>query len=76
MPRGFVEDDEGDVVIDGVRAERETDLALLCVWRMGKRNMEHWVPKSQITDDSEVWEPGQSGKLVITRWFAEKEGLE
>lgn len=76
MPRRFVDEDEGDVVIEGVRAERATDLALLCVWQRGKRKVEHWIPKSVITDDSEVWEPGHSGKLTIARWFAEKEGFE
>ena len=34
-----------------------------------------WVPCSQIDDDSEVWEPGQEGTLVIAEWWAKKEGL-
>lgn len=34
-----------------------------------------WIPKSVITDNSEVWKEGQpSGSLIIKRWFAEKEG--
>lgn len=34
-----------------------------------------WVPKSVITDNSEVWKEGQEpGSLVVKRWFAEKEG--
>ncbi len=32
-----------------------------------------WVPKSVIHDDSEVFKVGDSGKLVILRWFAERE---
>lgn len=36
-----------------------------------------WVPKSQIHDDSEVYDDkdNATGDLVVTRWFAEKEGL-
>lgn len=76
MVRRFVdEDDDEQVTIEGVRVERQTDLALLCVWTQGKRAREHWIPKSQVTDDSEVWEPGHSGKLVITGWYARKEDL-
>lgn len=34
-----------------------------------------WVPKSVITDDSEVWKKDQEpGSLIVKRWFAEKEG--
>lgn len=74
--RRFVEDDEDeDFTIEGARAERETDIALLVVYEQGKRTVERWFPKSQITDDSEVWEVGHRGKLVISGWFARKEGL-
>lgn len=36
-----------------------------------------WVPRSQIHDDSEVFDDkdNASGDLVVTKWFAEKEGL-
>lgn len=36
-----------------------------------------WVPKSQIHDDSEVFDANHNdeGDLVVTQWFAEKEGL-
>ena len=37
---------------------------------------EYWIPQSQIHADSEVWKIGHTGTLVITRWFADKEGLE
>lgn len=55
---------------DDVTVERETDMALLCVIE----GQEHWVPKSQIADDSEVFEEGTSGTLVIKRWLAEQKG--
>ena len=33
-----------------------------------------WVPCSQVHDDSEVYDEGHRGRLVITRWIAEKNG--
>lgn len=33
-----------------------------------------WVPKSQIHDNSEVYERGHVGNLVVTRWFAKQRG--
>lgn len=36
-----------------------------------------WIPRSQIHDDSEVYDTDDNttGDLVLTHWFAEKEGL-
>lgn len=34
-----------------------------------------WVPQSQVSDDSEIWQEGESGTLLITEWFAKKSGL-
>lgn len=36
---------------------------------------EAWIPLSQIRDESEVWEKGDSGSLVIPRWLAEEKDL-
>ena len=36
---------------------------------------EHWVPKSQIHDDSEVYKRGDRGKLVMSKWIATERGL-
>lgn len=36
---------------------------------------EKWIPKSQVHDDSEVYQDGDRGKIVVSAWFAEKEGL-
>lgn len=51
----------------------ETSMAIKCKFSSGR---EAWVPKSQIHDDSEVWEDGKEGTLVVSIWFAEKEHLE
>lgn len=54
-----------------VRAE--TDKAILCVFDDGE---EHWIPKSVIDDDSEVFDANHGdGTLIVSSWFAEKEGL-
>jgi hypothetical protein len=64
--------DEREVVeFENVEATKETDAALLCVIEGQK----HWVPKSQIDDDSEVYKEGHTGKLIITQWLAEQKGL-
>jgi hypothetical protein len=64
MPRPSVE-------FTDVECVKETDLALLCVID----GVEHWVPKSQVLEDSEVNEEGDEGTLVITEWFALQEGI-
>lgn len=33
-----------------------------------------WLPKAVIHDDSEVFELGHKGKLIVFEWWAEKEG--
>jgi len=33
-----------------------------------------WIPKSQITEDSDVHSVGDSGTLQVTRWLAEEKG--
>ncbi len=48
-----------------------TPKALKCVFNGG----EHWIARSQISEESEVREKGDSGTLIISRWLAEKAGL-
>lgn len=38
---------------------------------------QHWIPKSQIHDDSEVFDDqkNSNGTLIITAWIAEQKGL-
>lgn len=73
MARGFRDDDREPelVTIENVRAVAASSLAL-CVEIDGEA---HWLPESQIHADSEVFEVGHFGRLVITRWIAEKKGL-
>lgn len=66
---------EDGVALEGVIALRATERALLCLIPDGEAKRELWVPLSQITDDSEVFEEGHEGQLVVKWWFAEREGL-
>lgn len=56
----------------GAKCVRETEKALLVELETGE---ERWVPKSVVHDDSEVYEEGGEGTLVVQEWWAEKEGL-
>lgn len=54
------------VEVEEVECIHETDEALKC-----RRDTQiAWIPKSQIDDDSEVYEKGDEGTLVIPRWLA------
>lgn len=57
------------------QAIAETEKALRV--QLESEDSPRWIPKSQIHDDSEVYDADKNatGDLVVTRWFAEKEGL-
>lgn len=59
------------VRFNGVVAVRATDKALLC--RIDGH--EHWIPQGQIDDDSEVYQAGDEGDLVVSEWIATQKGL-
>ena len=63
---------DDDVEIEDVQAIRETEKALLCQIK----GEEIWVPRSQIREESDVKDAGDDGTLVVSNWFATKEGLE
>jgi hypothetical protein len=50
----------------------ETEEAIL-VHRSGPDD-KVWVPKSVIHDNSEIYEEGCTGTLVVFMWFADKQG--
>jgi len=60
------------VSFKGVLCKRQTPKAILVELQQEK---EVWIPQSQIHDDSEVYREGDAGTLVVSEWFAEKEGL-
>jgi hypothetical protein len=60
------------VTFENVDVVHETEKALCC----NIDGEEVWIPKSQIDNDSEVWNKKTApGKLVITEWIAKKNGL-
>jgi hypothetical protein len=63
--------DEHTIDFPGVEAIAATDLALLIAFDVDDQG---WVPQSQISDDSEVYEKGHVGTLVVSYWWAEKAG--
>lgn len=64
--------EDGVEVTDNAYAIRGTEKALLVEFD----GEEHWVPHSVIHDDSEVYQITDTGKLVIKRWWAQKQGWE
>jgi hypothetical protein len=66
---------ESGIDLGTAEAKRDSGKALLCsVDDLGR---DIWVPHSQIHEDSEVFDCDENkvGRLVVTRWFAEKEKL-
>ena len=35
----------------------------------------YWFPKSQVSNDSEVWKLGTKGTLIVSEWIAKQKGL-
>jgi len=63
---------EKDPVEFMATAIRETEKALLVeIHGYG----EHWLPKSQIDEDSDVRGEGDHGALLISNWIAEQKEL-
>ena len=56
---------------EGAKAIRATPACLVCVID----GEEVLVPESQIDDDSEVYEVGGEGTLVVSEWWAMQRGL-
>jgi hypothetical protein len=79
MSVNYYDDDEEDgTAFEGTdlgqaTPKAEKPLALLV---MLKDLTDKWIPKSVIHDDSECFSmKSGAGKLVVARWWAEKEGL-
>lgn len=66
MPR-----DQQWAEIEDVICNRETEKAV----QVRIKGADHWVPKSVISEESEVQGDGDEGTLVVAEWFAEKEEL-
>jgi len=61
--------------IENAKCIKQTSQAILVTAPVfGKKEV--WVPQSQVHEDSEVYEEGGEGTLVVSNWFAEKEGWD
>lgn len=60
-----------EVEIEDCKVLKETDSAILVLID----GVKHWIPKSQVSDDSEIWAEGDEGTLTITEWIATEKGL-
>jgi hypothetical protein len=54
-----------------VKAVADSELGL----RISVGGKAVWVPKSEIHEDSDVYENGTEGTLIISEWVAKKKGL-
>lgn len=64
-------ENEGMIEFEDVEVLHGTEKALCCLIALE----EYWIPKSQISQRSEVQEKGDRGLLIITEWIADKKGL-
>jgi len=58
--------------IDNAKCTAATDKAVQIEAEIFDAPM--WIPQSQIDDDSEVYQKGDKGTLIISDWWAEKQG--
>jgi len=61
---------ESKFEIEDVECLHDTGKALCCLID----GEEVWVPQSQVDEDSEVYEKGGEGSLVVSGWFADQKG--
>lgn len=52
--------------VNDVVCKAESKKAILC--KIGADT--YWIPKSQLHDDSEVYEKGGEGTLIVSDWLA------
>lgn len=57
----------------GCECKHATERACLIIKPNGQ---EQWVPQSVIHDDSEVYKKGDEGKLVLMKWWVDKNGFD
>lgn len=78
MTRGFTDedkprrDDDEPSVYEPVVCIHATEKAILCRFGDGtRRPLEVWIPQAAVSDDSEVYAKGHSGKLVVKAFFVD-----
>jgi len=67
-------ENEPTVSFEDCEAIAESPKAILVKFGDDGPEGEHWIPKSQIHDDSEVYEATGTGALIVSEWFAKQKG--
>jgi hypothetical protein len=75
MPRGYRDEDNHDdkVCLGSGTCIRETAKAILVQLDSDPED-EFWIPQSQVHEDSEVYAKGHDGDIVVSGWWATKNG--
>lgn len=60
--------------IDDCLVIAETSKAILVRYGDAGKPEQAWIPKSQLHDDTEVWEKDDEGTCVVSGWFAQQKG--
>lgn len=83
MPKKHVRTDEGTFRVEGACCIGETVKAILVeaplFVNVGQARVDEergvgstWIPKNQLSGDTEVCEPGQEGVLIVSMWLAKQ----
>lgn len=64
-------DDDDTVTIGDIEVKASTPKAIL----IEVDGEEHWIPRSQLLDGTDVDDVGDEGKIVIPKWLADDRGL-
>ena len=63
---------DGYVEFDNTVVRDESEEAIEVELDDGRK---FWIPKSQVHDDSESYELGTDGSLVVAEWLADRKGM-
>jgi len=69
-----VRENESTVTFEDCEAIAESPKAILVKFGDDGPEGEAWIPKSQIHEDSEVFEAATSGTLIVSEWLAKQKG--
>lgn len=62
------------VVIPNATCLKETDKAILV--ETPDHSEEFWVPKSQVSEESDVQTEEDEGDLIVTKWWATQNSID
>jgi hypothetical protein len=63
------------ITLEKATVLRGSSKAVLVRFEHEGESRTEWFPLSQVHDDSEVWNVGDEGVMLVTRWIASEKGL-